>query len=332
MLRWLRRILTGLAAVVVLALVIAVGREQWARHRDAQKYPPPGRMVTFDGKKSHLNCTGTGSPTVILESELGVKGSLEWKHVQPEVAADTRVCSYDRAGILWSQAREEPRDANRIADELHGLLEAASVPPPYVLVGHSLGGLLIRVYDHRFPREAAGFVFVDASHPEQFERYPAPVRKLLARVREHRRSRLLTRIFAWTGLWRAFTHRPPGPVRAYLWRSMPDGYFGELTARDAMSRQAATTGTLGDRPLVVLTAGVVPRYPGVPDKVTNQTYATWLQLQDELAALSTQSLHRIVKGATHQIPEQAPDAVGGAVREVVEAVRGGKPLDGKSDS
>ena len=105
------------------------------------------------------------------------RGSWGWDHLRDELSQVSRVCAYDRAGIIWSEPREGPRDAERIADELHALLVAASEAPPYVMVGHSLGGLLVRVYDGRHPGETVGFVFVDASHPEQDYRFPAEFRR-----------------------------------------------------------------------------------------------------------------------------------------------------------
>ena len=114
-----------------------------------------------------------------LESGLDDRGSWSWAGIQDELSQISRVCAYDRAGMLWSEPREGPRDAERIAGELHAILAAASEAPPYVMVGHSLGGLLVRVYDERYPGEALGFVFVDASHPEQERRFPAEVRELM---------------------------------------------------------------------------------------------------------------------------------------------------------
>lgn len=324
--RRIERALLGLVTLVVLALCVGVLRERWARRRDARRHPPPGRMVEYRGRRSHLDCTGSGSPTVVLQSEFGILGSLEWTRVQPAVARETRVCSYDRAGMLWSEARPGPRDGDRIADELHGILQAAGERPPYVMVGHSRGGILIRIYDHRFPGQVAGFVFVDASNPEQFQRYAPRVDSVTDRVYASLPSRLRTRIYAATGWWRHLSHRPPGPVRAYQWRSIAEGFYGELDARDATFREAAETGSLAERPVVVLTAGVALRYPGVPDRLLKEQYDTWLELQDELAARSTNSLPRVVEGATHQIPEEKPGSVVTAVREVVEAVRTGAPL------
>jgi pimeloyl-ACP methyl ester carboxylesterase len=127
----------------------------------------PGRLVDVGGHRLHINCTGTGSPAVIFDAALGAS-SLSWTLVQPDVAALTRACSYDRAGLGWSEAGPMPRTAGRVADELHALLTRAGVAPPYVLVGHSFGGLVMRVFTARHPEHVAGLVLADPAHPEEW--------------------------------------------------------------------------------------------------------------------------------------------------------------------
>ncbi len=182
--KWFKRIgfAVGVLPVALVLLVLAgsVVARQIGRFRAEHDFPPPGRLVEVDGRVSHLYCTGTGSPTVILESGLDDLGSLSWSLVQEELRHTSRVCSYDRAGVMWSEPGKEPRDAGRIADELHALLTVASEAPPYVLVGHSMGGVLVRVFDQRYPGEAEGLVLVDSAHPEQETRFPSEVRQLIA--------------------------------------------------------------------------------------------------------------------------------------------------------
>src|SRR5687768_1975212 len=128
-------------------------------------------MVTVGGHDLHVNCSGQGGPAVILESALG-NASPHWVWVQREVAKTTRVCAYDRAGMGWSERGPEPRDAKQVTGELHTLLKDADTEGPYVLVGHSYGGLYARMYAAQYPNEVAGVVLVDSSHPEQFTRSP----------------------------------------------------------------------------------------------------------------------------------------------------------------
>ena len=264
MFKWARRVLLGVVVLVAAAVCAGIAYEQWSRRQIARDFPPPGRLIEHGGRRSHLHCMGSGSPTVVLEAGLDTDGSQTWAGVQPQIAADaeTRVCSYDRAGILWSEPREEPRDAGRIAGELHGLLDAAGEPPPHVMVAHSLGGPLVRVYSERFPDEVAGFVFVDAAHPEQYSRYPDEVLQVFAAVDSQLPDRRFMKFSVTMGIYRLFTPSRGDAVGAHLWRTVPWGFSGEREARDATFAQAGATGTLGGRPLVVLSAGVGPSSAG----------------------------------------------------------------------
>src|SRR6476659_927956 len=148
-----RRVLRGLArgAAVILALLVGLavagaGYEAIAGGGDAQAYPAPGRLVDVGGYRLHLQCVGSGSPTVVLESGLGGM-SLDWSLVQAEIGQTTQVCAYDRAGMGWSEPGPQPRTPARIADDLHTLLTNAGIPGPYVLVGHSVGGKNVRMFD-----------------------------------------------------------------------------------------------------------------------------------------------------------------------------------------
>ena len=132
---------------------------------------PPGQIVDIGTTKLHLNCTGAGSPAVVLES--GFPGSsLDWSLVQPVTARFTRVCSYDRAGFGWSEAGKAPRSSQQIAEDLATLLSRANVTAPYVLVGHSLGGLYVRAFASKFPERVAGMVLVDSTHEDQWDFEP----------------------------------------------------------------------------------------------------------------------------------------------------------------
>jgi pimeloyl-ACP methyl ester carboxylesterase len=149
----------GLASLLGLMLVGYI-YEPMAEAADAKAYPPPGQLVDVGGYRLHINCTGEGSPTVVIESGWG-DFSAAWGWVQPEVAKTTRVCTYDRAGMGWSESSPQPRTAREFARELHTLLEKANEPGPYVLVGHSMGGYTVRVYVHDYPEEVAGLVLID---------------------------------------------------------------------------------------------------------------------------------------------------------------------------
>jgi pimeloyl-ACP methyl ester carboxylesterase len=173
--RWLKRAL--LACVVLLSFVSICGAlYQWlATRRDLAAHPAPGHLVDIGGHRLHIWCTGSGTPAVILDSGLG--GSfVDWSYVQPDIARFTTVCSYDRAGMGYSDPGPFPRTSQQIADELAVLLDRAHIPGPVVLAGASLGGFNVRVLASTRPERVAGLVLVDASHETQSAEIPGIAR------------------------------------------------------------------------------------------------------------------------------------------------------------
>src|SRR5579862_7185556 len=167
----LRRIFLGLIGFVIFLALTGMIYQNIFEARDRRFNPMAGKRFDVGGYKMHIDCTGEGSPAVILESGLG-DSYISWRKVQPQIAKFTRVCSYDRAGIGFSDSGSQPRTSKVMAAELHTLLHAAGVPPPYVLVGHSMGGFNVRLYTSLYRNEVAGIVLVDASHPDQQSRFP----------------------------------------------------------------------------------------------------------------------------------------------------------------
>jgi pimeloyl-ACP methyl ester carboxylesterase len=156
----IKRSLLGLAIVLLALPILSFSYETIAAVIDARRFPPPGKLVMVDGHRMHINCTGAGGPTVVMDAGLG-GWSLDWSTVQPELAQFTRVCTYDRAGLGWSEPSTERRDAQHAVDELHSLLNNSGEAGPFVLVGHSNGGLRAALYAHIYPQEVAGVVLVD---------------------------------------------------------------------------------------------------------------------------------------------------------------------------
>ena len=329
MFKWIKRLAIGAAAILLLALLTGLTYEQWSRQSVAKAFPPPGTLVEVNGKFSHLQCSGEGSPTIILEAGLDNAGSQVWETIRPALDQLSRVCAYDRAGIMWSDRRERPRDAEKIVEELHDLLAVAAEPPPYVMVGHSLGGPLIRVFAHRFRDEVVGLIFVDSSHPEQNERLPP---EFLA-AREVPLS-LLRGITAF-GIMRLNSPAPSSALPeevgqatiGYLPQSM-EGVTDEMEAMDSIFEQAQHTGPFGDLPTVVLTAGKLPDQlpPWIDEDNAVKMQRVWAELQDELVELSTNTDHRVIADASHYIHWDDPEAAIAAVRDVVTAHRDGAPV------
>ena len=255
----------------------------------------PGDKIDVGGYNLYLDCKGTGSPTVILES--GLEGDVvTWKDVHPEVAKFTRVCRYDRAGLAHSDYGPTPRDAEMTAMDLHILLTLANVTPPYIFVGHSFGGLLIRRYAYDFPGEVSGMIFVDALHEDWWDEALA----LLPSDTSNDSPRLAS-------------------FRLYLtdgWRD-PSSNF-EAMDIPAVVNQVRETGNLGDMPITVLTAGnFTVLNPGLPPELETTLANLFVEQQSRLAALSTNGTQTIVPDTGHNMPREDPQVIIDAIQVMV---------------
>src|SRR5882672_4334036 len=168
---WTKRVLVGLGSLLIVAAIAGVTYQWAATRNELASTPPPGQLVDVGGHRLHLWCMGAGAPAVILDTGLG-GSSAEWGFVQPEVARFTRVCSYDRAGMGYSDPGPSPRTARRIASELATLLDRSGIAGPVVLVGASIAGFNVRVFASDHPELAAGLVLVDASHEADAHEVP----------------------------------------------------------------------------------------------------------------------------------------------------------------
>jgi pimeloyl-ACP methyl ester carboxylesterase len=301
----------------------------------------PGRLVDVDGFRLHLHCVGSGGPAVIFDAALGAS-SISWTLVQERVSAFARACAYDRAGFGWSDAGPMPRTAGVIANELRRLLDRAGVPPPYVLVGHSFGGLVIRLFAARHPELTAGLVLVDPAHPEDWID-PAPAE--LANIARGRRlcrqgaraarfgvaravaalagagalvpARALVRLVSRGGL-----ERRDESILAPMWKLPPEArrplrhFWTQPKFFDALGSQIETIrasaaevlrespAAFGDLPLITISATTLPE--------------SKRRRQDALAARSTRGAHVVAKNSGHWIPLDEPDVVVEAIRDVLQ--------------
>jgi pimeloyl-ACP methyl ester carboxylesterase len=328
----------GLCLLTVSLAVTGALYEMIGRWRDSQRFPQRGRFVQAGSIRMNIDCSGQGSPTVILES--GSSGpSVDWLMVQPEVAKFSRVCSYDRAGYGWSDSGPEPRSSLQIAHELKQLLQAAGEKGPYVLVGHSVGGFNIRVYTGQYPNDVAGMVLVDTSHEDQDLRAPESIRKWSQDYRKRPSWKKLKYFFRLHLGWARLTADRDAPAfwpkvfreeENFLMLSTKhqfatideDQVFLTLSAA-----QVRSAGNLGDRPLIVLTATRQDDIsPEIPHQDAQAEEDLWVhQLQAELARLSTQG-KQIVVDSGHELPTEHPEVVISAIHEVWLAAhsRGGK--------
>ena len=283
--------------------------------------PPPGRIIDAAGTRIHVHCAGHGRPAVVLIHGLG-DYSFDWSLVQPAVAEQTEVCAYDRPGQAWSEPGPPPRGVRTSARELHELLRRMHLRPPYVLVGHSWGGLIARMYAHDYPGEVAGMVLVDSTHEDEYlwinGRVVRPGNLTDAQwndlIMPHKRPKLGP----------PFDKLPPAAQEMRLWamgiRRSGGGDTDDLRA-DFLAMHETTAGSehpLGNMPLVV-----VSKTPGVDDDSdSTPEQLQWNRtLQDRLAALSAKGEHVVAAHGGHHVQLDDPEVVIAAIRRVIAAVR-----------
>lgn len=326
----LKRTFVSVLIILIILPLLGITYQTISTKVDKNKYPAPGQLIDVGGYRLHLYCIGdqtNGSPTVILEQGLGGT-SPAWALIQPEVAKVTRVCAYDRAGLGWSDPapRGTPRDGQHVADELHTLLQKANIPGPYVMVGHSSGGLYTLFFAHQYPRDVVGMVLLDSSHPDQWN---TPVGQDL--YKSNARIYSVTSILARLGLLRLRANSQPKlglpdvPNKELLafnsatqdWDAQADEFFATMD----LDNEVRAAGSLGNLPLFILTA---TDHGGPVDMEQ-----TWQGLQNELAQLSTNSAHKVLDGARHESlwadPKFASESVA-AILKVVDAAQHHAPI------
>jgi pimeloyl-ACP methyl ester carboxylesterase len=306
--------------------------------------PPPGSLVSIGTHRLHLHCAGEGQPAVVFDAALGAS-SLSWSLVHPQVARVTRACVYDRAGFGWSDEGPMPRTAGRIADELHQLLRVSDVAPPYVLVGHSFGGLVMRLLTARYRGEVAGLILIEPAIPDEWVDPSAEKKALINRGKRlcgfgERAARLgVARMVAGLvgagalGAARAMVklvsrgglRREDEGILAPIWKLPPEvrgtlgamwtqpKFFAALGSQiqhvcdSAAEVQREATKAYGDLPLIVISA--------------QESAESRLRADAALAELSTRGRHLLAAESGHWVPLDAPRVVIDAVTEMVRQIR-----------
>ena len=315
-LRGIGRTLAALVGLIVVLALVGAIYESAAEATDVRAYPPPGQLVDVGGYRLHINCTGTGSPTVVIDAGWG-DWSASWSSwVQPDVAKTTRVCTYDRAGMGYSEAGPLPRNAQQFAKELHTLLQRASIPGPYVLVGHSLGGLPVRVFAHAYATDVAGVVLIESMNPRQAKPSATGTPPPAA---THSSGFSILTLPARIGLLRVFagplgltSGLSPEVQHSYTAFSVtPRSIQTTLDEGTGMPKsfiQAGTVKTFGDVPLIVLSRGLDPDQD-------------WQAMQTELLDLSSHSQQVFADKSGHNIQLDQPDAATAAIVKMVAQLR-----------
>jgi pimeloyl-ACP methyl ester carboxylesterase len=308
---WSRRALLYPALFVLLLVAVGGAVQTVLEATESHPAPPGGRTYLVNGHRLYLNCAGTGAPTVVLFNGLGER-TPSWAWVQASVSSSTRVCAFDRAGQGWSGATPGPQDGHQLASDLHELLQAAQIPPPYVLAGHSTGGAYSLVYAAQYPQEVAGVALIDSATPYQFDLPDYPgfyslFRRVYALFPSLARAGI-ARLTLGTG---SGGLPPEAREDARAFASSPRELRSNRTEFLMLPRvfdQAKALQSLDGKPLAVLTAG-------------RGQQTGWAAAQDKLAQLSRNSVHRTVQGATHSalLEDQRFAAI--ASRAIADVVR-----------
>jgi len=332
---WIRFVSKCFLLLLVVMLLAGITYEQIGERQDRKRFPQVGRSLDIGGRSLNIYCSGEGGPAVILDTGGSAPGYGNLLF-QRQVAQFTRACWFDRAGLGWSDPSPIEQTSTAVAEDLHALLHAAGVPSPYVLVGSSFSGFNVRVFAGKYPSEVAGAVLADSAHEDQyryeprvtlgpFNRLPKPIRNLLcACVPMAAHVGLVRLLLKTSGLPRntpeGFTDEQAATLQGL--ERQPKSFVAAAVCdfEKKVSAQMRAAGNLGDRPLIVLTAGQ-PMRVGDPeaDKELVAFHEIWVhQFQAQLARLSTRGRQVIVEHSDHAID---PDAVLKAIREVVMEIR-----------
>ncbi|MBE0669968.1 MAG: alpha/beta hydrolase [Anaerolineales bacterium] len=324
-LKWMKRMLTGLLIFVLVLVALTWVAGSIAKNSLAAQYPAPGKLVDVGGYRMHIHCIGEGSPAVVMEAGLN-DFSVQWSAVQAEIGQFARVCVYDRAGFGWSEASPHPRTVETMVSELHTLLQNAEVEAPYVMVGHSFGGIVVREFTHQYPNEVAGMLLVDSAHEQHFVRIPA-----FATLTEAMASQF--KLFATLNSFGIMALSPAQiPARGLEGEAL-EQYRALLATTDYFNTAVIESSSflaefgngpiqklksLGNLPLIVLTRGLPDSLPILSEQENAQYDATWHQLQFELVGLSSNSKQVMAQHSGHYIQLDEPNLVVDAVRELVD--------------
>jgi pimeloyl-ACP methyl ester carboxylesterase len=332
------------AGIFAFGLVSGLLYEQTQRTRDREHYPQVGRSIDIGARALNIDCAGAGQPAVILASGAnwgttlaihdpktmwsngGPRPGYSWVSIQRALSATTTVCWYDRAGSGWSDLGPYPRDSASQARDLHALLRAARVPPPYVLVGESSAGLDARVYTGFYPNEVAGLVLVGWADPAILLNRSKYGRAARIPQLVYRSQDAMVQLFNMVGLYRLgpVPSAPAAPqgLTAAEWRTIwflthspkaMSALMQDISSWRLSSAEARDAGNLGARPLLVLS----------PERITGPTefLEGWSNAQSDLAKLSTEGRQILVGRSANDLLYDAPDAIVDAVRQVVREVQ-----------
>ncbi|MEP1001263.1 alpha/beta hydrolase [Leptolyngbya sp. SLC-A1] len=318
-------------SITAISLLTGIFYQAVSEDLDRRRHPPQGELVDIGGFRLHLSCIGQGTPTVVMDAGAGAP-SITWGLVPSGIAKFTRVCTYDRAGLGWSDAN--PRSSctsQKSVDELHSLLNKAGINPPYILVGHSLGGVNMRLYASQYPKDVVGLVLVDSSHENQM------TSEMWRRIKMQSWFYQVLRVFSQIGVLRLIGEMNLLPIledikqeiqkyplavqtlfdtyKSFCYR--PD-YWAAASSEFANIKKSfeeiQSVTSLGSLPLIVLSQG------SKDSKMSDERFQKLASLQLDLTKLSSNSQHIIAENRGHLVQLDQPELVISAVQQLIESV------------
>jgi pimeloyl-ACP methyl ester carboxylesterase len=325
--KWTKRIGFGIVGTLIAIAITGALYQSFSATRDEKQYPPVGEMVDIGGYRLHLVSEGEGGPTVVFDGGLGC-GSLHWSLVQPEVARFTRTVAIDRAGNGWSDESPLDRTSDNIVTEMHAVLHKANILGPYILVGHSFGGLNVQLFASKYPDEVAGVILVDSCHEDMVEKMKT------LEIPEEAVNEPLMMLSARLGLLRIGNYFQkksiamfPEETRDQMLAIGSTAKFMRTALREWKKLQVScdqlkqAERCLEDKPLTVLSAGKMDTSGArLTQEQINQGILLVQELQRAIATKSNRSKQIIVE-SDHLIPWHAPQSIVNAIREQVEQFR-----------
>jgi pimeloyl-ACP methyl ester carboxylesterase len=329
MIKWLKKLVFGVLILLGIALVFGMTYEQISRINADQNLPAHGELVDVGGHKLHFYKQGTTGPTVVFESAFDPAGHLQWFNIQKHLSGYATTVSYDRAGLLWSERGQNPKTSKAMARELYTLLEKANVAKPYILIGHSLGGVILRSFVADYQQDVAGVILVDSKHPNE-QKYMS--QELYDMTNEGLPGGFLKFANA-VGLLRPmFAGAFPDTqeydylnslIPALLYKSAY-AILEEQAQMPKLYEEARKISSFGDIPLIVMSATDRDRFDALfnDDKLKFELIDALTQMQLDLLNLSTQSEQILVPNSGHYINEDQPEAIINAVKKMILKTKG----------
>lgn len=320
--KWIKRIILGLFALIFLLLVIGFIYEHIARTIDSKKIKPTGNFTNVGNHQLHYIKKGVGGPTVVFESGIDLGGHVSWKFVQDEISKYTTTLSYDRAGVLWSELGDNPKTLSTINSDLQNLLLNTNCPKPYILVGHSFAGITLRKFIDEQKEDIMGIIFVDVSHPDQMNRFSEEMQKMMELP-----PRWILEIMFNCGVARIVNQNYYPNIskndtvniiaNKFSYKGI-DAIIGTFQNIESMEKEASLISNFDSIPLTIITGSSPNRNIEISDEnLRIELTKVWNELQKELLNLSANSKQILANESGHYVQTEQPEIVIDAIEALL---------------